>query len=48
MFAEFHYWPGANIDCQTFAGKSALHFAAEHQLPELVEVRRMNGGRSGV
>jgi ankyrin repeat protein len=31
--------PGANIDCQTFAGKSALHFAAEHQLPELVEVR---------
>lgn len=29
---------GANIDCQTFAGKSALHFAAEHQLPELVEV----------
>ena len=29
--------PGANIDCQTFAGKSALHFAAEHKLPELVE-----------
>eukprot|EP00913_Durusdinium_trenchii_P000861 g800.t3 len=29
---------GADIDCQTFGGKSALHFAAEHQLPELVEV----------
>eukprot|EP00438_Fugacium_kawagutii_P029012 Skav204726 [mRNA] locus=scaffold1549:227647:232804:+ [translate_table: standard] len=34
---------GANIDCQTFAGKSALHFAAEHQLPELVEVLCMFG-----
>ncbi|CAE8629004.1 unnamed protein product [Polarella glacialis] len=29
---------GANIDCQTLAGKSALHFACENQLPELVEV----------
>ena len=28
---------GANIDCQTLAGKSALHFACENQLPELVE-----------
>jgi len=33
----WHPLPGANIDCQTFAGKSALHFAAEHKLPELVE-----------
>lgn len=29
---------GANVDCQTHAGKTALHFASENQLAELVEV----------
>eukprot|EP00931_Biecheleriopsis_adriatica_P008736 TRINITY_DN109878_c0_g1_i1.p1 TRINITY_DN109878_c0_g1~~TRINITY_DN109878_c0_g1_i1.p1 ORF type:complete len:382 (-),score=88.33 TRINITY_DN109878_c0_g1_i1:55-1200(-) len=37
---------GAWIDCQTLSGKTALHFAAENQLPELVEVLCLFGANT--
>lgn len=39
---------GSMIDSQTLAGKTALHFACESHLPELVEVLCLSGAQTNV